>query len=89
MTILPSLITGWVNRAPQVAASRVLVSISYHLGVVSSSQAQPPASIASMLLSRILPGGSESDAPGFVAGWVGRVEADEALEQFYGTLIGH
>ena len=45
MTTLPSLITHPVNSGPCPC-----LSDGFHLGVVSSSQAQPPASIASMLL---------------------------------------
>ncbi len=57
MTTLPSLIIApgeqrLSGRQPCPRLRR------FHFGVVSSSQAQPPASMASMLLNRTLPAGS-------------------------------
>ena len=53
MTTLPSLITQPVNGRPCLCLADGL-----HSGVVSCSQAQSPASIASMLLNRTLPAGN-------------------------------
>ena len=53
MTTLPSLITHPVN-----SGAVALLSDVFHLGVVSSSQAQSPDSMASMLTNLMTPDGS-------------------------------